>query len=364
MRREATTPGAATLLHRNPDPPPVSGDCGDWLTVVRPFLVEPLFQPAAVARLHAVASSLPGDCPGVLELRLAPGPGVVDLSLRFKEPAQARRLAERVSPPHLGDFLRRWSEPDGSFRCLHSVWLEFDLDREPQGLPIPTVCAKLLPGTEADWILDCLIPALHGKPLRDGQRQRVALCLREIPAPATLLYVFSLLSRDGDAVRLEISGLDPAGIAGYLSRVAPEALPWLGDAATLFADVERIHLSFDIGSEILPRIGIEGSFSHLPRREPRWRDLFDRLVARGLCAPEKRDAVLAWPGYDSFWTAPERWPATPRPAADFCVRSLSHVKVVCRPGSEPEAKVYLMFGPLDGSVGAASSPASRSASSA
>ena len=63
---------------------------------------------------------------------------------------------------------------------------------------------------------------------------------------------------------------------------------------------------------------------------------------------------------------PERWPAKPRPAAGYCVRRLSHVKVVCRPDREPEAKVYLMFGPLvrSAAAGAASSPASRSASAA
>ena len=340
------------------------GDCGDWLTVLGPHLVEPLFQPPAVARLHRLAANLPGDCSGVLELRLAPGPSVVDLSVPLFSPSQAPPLAEQTSSPHLRSFLRGWSDPAGPFHPLSSVWLEFDLDREPQGLPVPIVCAKLQPGCRESWILDCLIPALHERPLSPAQRRWVALCLQEIPASATLLYVFSLLSRGSEAVRLEIFGLDPAGIRGYLERVDPGLLPWVREAASLFTGVERIHLSLDIGAEILPRIGIEGSFAHLPRREPRWKELFDRLVDGGLCAPEKRDAALAWPGYDSFWTAPDRWPAKPRPAAGYCVRRLSHVKVVCRPDRAPEAKVYLMFGPLVRPGATASSPASRSASAA
>jgi hypothetical protein len=329
----------------------------DWLTVLRPHLVEPLFCPAAIARLGRLASRLPVDGPGVLEVRLAPGPGPVDLSLRLKDPAQAGALAERISPPHLASFLRRWPE----LQPIHSIWLEFDLDREPRDLPIPIVCAKLFPDTRADWIMDRLIPALQGKPLDPDQRPWIALCLREIPPPATLLYVFSLLSREGGAIRLEILGLSPAGILGYLKRLAPPAVSWVEGTAALFEGVERLHLSLDIGPGILPRIGIEGSFPRLPRREPRWGQLFDRLVSRGFCAPEKRDAALAWPGYDSFWTAAERWAMTP----GFCIRGLSHVKMVCRPDREPEAKVYLTFGPLDrsGAAGAASSPASRSASS-
>jgi hypothetical protein len=350
---------------RAPDPVNLWGDCGDWLTVLGPHLTEPLFPPPAVARLHSLAARLPGDCSGVFELRLAPGPSVVDFSLPLYAPAQAPHYAEQTSSSHLRSFLRSWSDPAGPFDQLSSVWLEFDLDREPRDLPVPVVCAKLQPTCDAEWILDCLIPALHERPLSLAQRRGVALCLQEIPAPATVLYVFSLLARGSDAVRLEIFGLDPAGITAYLERVGPGLAPWVSEPAALFAGVQRTHLSLDIGEQILPRIGIEGSFSRLPRREPGWRDLFDRLVASGLCAPEKRDAALAWPGYDNFWTSPERWPAKPKPAPGFCVRRLSHVKVICRPDRKPEAKVYLMFGPLarPGTAGA-SSTASRSASAA
>lgn len=328
----------------------------DWLTVLGPYLGQPLFSPAAIARLGRLASRLPVDGLGVLEVRLAPGPGPVDLSLRLQDAAQAGPFAERVSLPHLATFLRRWPE----LQPIRSIWLEFDLDREPGRDLIPIVCAKLLPEAGAEWVMDRLIPTLHGRHLDPEQRHWVTRCLREIPPPATLLYVLSLLSRESDAIRLEILGLNPAGIIGYLKRVAPDTVSWVGDHAVLFERVERIHLSLDIGSAILPRIGIEGSFSRLPRREPRWSRLFDGLVNHGLCAPEKRDAALAWPGYDSFWTAPERWPMAP----GFCIRNLSHVKIICRPDREPEAKAYLMFGPLDrsGAAGGASSPASRSAS--
>jgi hypothetical protein len=337
--------------------------CGHWLEVIGPHLVEPLFESAAVARVHSLAAHLPGDCAGVLEIRLAPGPSAVDLSLRLLKPSQALPLAEDISPSHLGRFFRLWSQPEGPFRSLCGVWLEFDLDGEAPEVPPPIVCAKLLPDAQAGWIMDHLFPALHGRPLEPLQRSSVARCLRSIPASASLLYVFSLLSRGSGAVRLEIFGLGPAGILEYLRAVAPQTLAWMGKETALWTGVERLHLSLDIGREVLPRIGIEGSFSRLPRREPGWRELFDRLVDRGICAAEKRDAALAWPGYDSFWTSPAQWPAAPRAAGDICVRSLSHVKLVCHPDREPEAKVYLMFGPLvsPGNAGAAISSASISA---
>ena len=85
----------------------------------------------------------------------------------------------------------------------------------------------------------------------------------------------------------------------------------------------------------------------MPEREPRWLEIFERLVKAGLCAPEKRDAALAWSGYDTFRTAPETWPVAAAGRRGFCVRSLSHIKVVCQPDRQPEAKVYLAFGWLE-----------------
>lgn len=287
-------------------------------------------------RLRSIAGLLPGDCQATLETRLAPGTGPIDLSLRF---------------------LSRWPEP------VSAIWLEFDLDKEPVGLPAPVVCAKLSRQVDPQWLTGSLLPALHDAPLSPEQRELVHAAVQEIPAPASLLYVFSLRSRGTGAVRLEIFGMGPDEILSYLGRVAPARVADAARAAPLFEGVERVHLSFDIASEILPRIGIEGSFSRLPPREPRWLDLFEDLVKRGLCAPDKRDAALAWSGYDTFWTAPAAWPREAAGIRCACARTLSHVKVVCRPDREPEAKVYLAFGPLDrsGAGAAASSAASRSA---
>jgi hypothetical protein len=319
-----------------------------------------------VRRLRSVAGLLPGDCQATLEARLASGTAPVDLSLRLLDPGQAGRMAERFPSFPLQSFLSRWPEP------VSALWLEFDLDRAPRKprtsqtsrtLPFPVVCAKLPRTVDADWLADGLLPALHGAPLLPEQRELVHRAVQEIPAPASLLYAFSLRSRGQGAVRLEIFGMEPAQILDYLGRVAPARVSDAAGIAPLFEGVERIHLSFDVASEVLPRIGIEGSFSRLPPREPRWPGLFDRLVERGLCSPEKRDAALAWSGYDSFWTAPAAWPLDKTGIGSTCVRTLSHVKAVCRPGREPEAKVYLTFGPLErsGAGAPASSPANRSA---
>jgi len=278
---------------------------------------------------------LPAPLLAALEVRLSAEAGPIDLSLRVKERDEALHLAQLAFPSPVPSFLSRWAAAEASLSPVHSIWLEFDLDREPEGIPAPLVCAKLFPDpANPGWLTGSLFPSLQGNPLTPGQRQLVEHCHRAIPPPAYLLYAFSLLARGSEAVRLEIFGLDPGGIVSYLETVAPEAVPWVAGEAALFEGVERIHLSLDLGEEVLPRIGIEGSFARLPGREPRWRELFERLASRGLCDPGKRDAVLAWVGSDSW------------PAGGFCFRKPSHVKVVCRPGREPEAKAYLLVGNL------------------
>lgn len=333
----------------------------DWLSVFAPKLTEPLFASETVGRLRGLARTLPGDCQGVLEVRLASGAAQVDLSLRLLTAAQACGLAARLSSCAVGEFLSLWSKPDGPLAPVRSVWLEFDLDQEEP--PAPVVCAKLPADVDSGWLLGTLLPALRGDPLSRGQRALILTCLESLPRSAHLLYVFSLRARGSDAVRLEVFGMEPSQMLDYLRRVAPRTVPAAQEITPCFEGVERLHLSLDVAAEIRPRIGIEGSFPRQPHREPRWKELFDRLESRGLCSAGKRDAALAWPGYDSFWTAPEPWPIAEMGSRGFCGRGLSHLKVVGRTDREPEAKAYLEFGPFDRASDAASlsSTAGRSA---
>lgn len=334
--------------------------CAHWLSVLEPRLIPPLFDSVALGRLCSLAAVLPGERQGILEARLAPGSGPVDLSLRLLTYFQACGMAEWLPPSPEKDFLLRWSEPGGPLSPVRSVWLEFDLVQEPLDDPVPVICARLPGYADRGWLMSTLLPALLGKSPSARQRDRILSCLSVLPSSASLLYIFSLRARGSDAVRLEISGLDTPQLLDYLREVAPERLSETARGASLLEGVERLQLSFDVTEKILPRIGIAGSFPRQPERELGWQSLFARLVEEGLCSPEKRDATLAWPGYDSFWMTPERWPIAEIGPRGFCVRALSHLKIVCRPDRPPEAKAYLVFGPLDRSGAGASSAASRS----
>ncbi len=314
---------------------------GDWLHVVQPFLATALLDASALHRLRRGAGLLSLDCLGIIETRLAAKESEADLSIRLPRPGQAPRITGQIQPLHLQGFLSRWAEQ--GWKPVPALWLEFDLDQDRPTLPPPLLCAQLAPNTDPLWLADSLLPALHGQPLGADQRALVLHCAREIPPPAHLLYAFSLLPRPGAAVRLEILGLGASEAQAYLSRVAPHVLPTLAEIAPLLAGTENPHLSFDITSEVLPRIGLEGAFPRQPKREPRWAAILERLVEQGLCSAEKRAAILAWPGQDSFWTAPERWPVEAVGVGGRLIRFLSHLKVVGQPGRPPLGKAYLGF---------------------
>jgi hypothetical protein len=313
----------------------LSTTCDDWLTFVRPWLAEALVGHQAFERLREIALQLPGDGLAALEIRLAPAVEAVDLSLKV---LQLRGLADTSFSPQTRQFLRRWSA--GELPSVVSVWLELDAERSGAGLPDPVLCAEVERGADPVQTLDAVFQTLDA-----SQRAWALRCIAEIPPPARLLYVFDLRARGTRDLRLEILGLAPHAAPAFLARLAPHLAPAVAKAAPLLAGAERPHVSFDVGPEgIGSRAGLEGSFVKWPHREPRWRELFDRLVDRGLCAPEKRDAVFAWPGQETFWSSPERWPAKAAGTRGVCVRALSHVKVVVRPGCAPEAKAYLLFG--------------------
>jgi hypothetical protein len=324
-----------------------------WLTTVRPHLPRALVDTAAGLWLADVARMVPAHCTGALEVRLSAGDPLVDLSVRLAHPDQARQMARRVAPPHLARFLAAWSRSDELRAAVPALWLELDQAANGRSgsaaapaartLLAPGICAQLAPGWRPGWLEDRLLPALQGRALSLAQRRTVRRCCDAVPAGVRLLYVFSMLSRRADSVRLELLALGAWPLAEYLARIAPQAAPELAALSPLGQGAERTHLSFDVGDAVLPRIGIEWSFRRPPRREPRWAQLFARLAGRGLCSEEKRQAVLAWPGGDTFWTAPREWPVETHGIGGSCRRVLSHVKVVHRPDREPEAKAYLLL---------------------
>lgn len=244
-------------------------------------------------------------------------------------------------PPHTQSLIQRWAERDPELAAVAAIWLE--LDYAPKApLPSPIICVRLQAPWTRRWLSESFLTALLGRAPQDSEVDFLNRAVATMPANADLLYLFDLSARGG-SFRLEVYCQDLQTVSNCFDAWALNGAR-LPRSFQLLDDCDRYHLSADFdGRGLGPRIGLEASMVKLPAREPRWRDLLDRLVDTGLCRPEHVPALLAWPGYDTRSSAPNRWPSE---APGYCVRALSHVKLVTWPDREPEAKVYLLFQPV------------------
>ncbi len=183
--------------------------------------------------------------------------------------------------------------------------------------------------------------------------ETLAGCFRALSPSEHVFQVGLMMSRGTEAVRLciQLDTLERA--VEYLAEVG-----WSGSGTDLRGVLEpvarivdRVCLDIDAGETVHPKVGLECYFNgnRQPRTEPRWAELLDLLVADGLCTPEKREALLAYPGYADERTATVPWPEAPRQASRLLggrslstfVRALHHVKISYHPDEPPEAKAYL-----------------------
>jgi len=323
---------------------------------------EPLFPPAARARLRAIPDPLPPvACAGALECRLEAGARQVDLEVCFRgAPQTRRRLAEALAGPARGvpadprwqralSVLRAWSEPaHPGARWVAAAWLELDAPPGAPGPPAPFAVLTLDPeggvaGGRIDrrWLQRAAGGALEllagGPTSLDGVG--MAALLRALPPSAQLLHLaLRPAGPEGDATLRAVTRLPWRGLPGLLARLDwPGSLPELQMLLERLCSRTLVHsVNLDLGPRGAgPRVGIEFHFPTYLEADPRWCGLFDALEAAGACAPAARRALAAW-------TRP-RTEALP-PGSIKVHRELL-VKVVHRPGAPLRAKAYLAFAP-------------------
>ena len=274
------------------------------------------------------------------------------LPLQFFQQPEWRQIAE---------FSEAWANETSLLqKQIKCFWLEFDM---PETLPttfIPSVFfgpEKLPEGIASNdasqyhWLLDSALPLLRGQQLSKKIQHHVLNCIKKMPATASLFQVGTMLSRSSTDVRLYINKIDPKDIIPYL-----KTLGWsdeTGEFQSLIDGLQdkanRFVLSFDVTETgIGPRLGIECSFaSNRFHQETRWKKLFDYLVEKAMCLPEKRDALLGYPGVEHTnisGSVIKPLASASRHLDDLLsgtvVRYISHIKVAYHPGRALEAKAY------------------------
>jgi hypothetical protein len=350
---------------------PRPGTMEDTLRALAGCIPAPLVSATAYGHLLEVGRWLPGALTSGfgLECRLGEADPRADLLLCVTAQEDGREILAGLSA-HAGlpeelqavaewrrirDFCRQWSAPGSLLQDFVSdFWFEFDVAGALPASPLPSIffcfgeravpaeaaAAAELAGQSGRAIASGL-ELLWGRPLDPDLRRNLERCLRAIPAGAQVFALGAMLARRVDAVRFCVKNLPPERILDYLGEIG-----WAGAGgelraliASLSGLVDRMHLDVDLASRVLPAVGLECSFSgrRQPAQEPRWRAFLDHLVSAGLCRPEKRDALLGWPG---------RHHCFEDLAGEFVVESyfnklLGHVKIGLDAGGAAQAKGYL-----------------------
>ena len=292
------------------------------------------------------------------------------------------RHAQPASGP-LSAFCRQWTAPGSALRNLiDHVWLEYDVeqDRSPDeaplsasaegGVPRQAVAVhrsrdEAPPSTPGVFCslrrshrTACSAPtlwrsaltaleALTGRRPSHTVQQCLFDCIARLPLESGIPHVGFMASRRLPTVRLCIAKLPTAAAEHFLAATAGVGGRDVADIARLasLSDgpggplyIPMLHLDIDERRGFLPRVGMERQFARscqlIGRTGARERSLLDVLTARGLCTPDKRDALLKWPGCSVAMMPHELW-------WSVVERRVNHVKFVYGTDSGIETKGYL-----------------------
>jgi hypothetical protein len=291
-------------------------------------------------------------------------------SMSGEREALANLIREKVLPTEFisnlewqntCNFVLEWANRGSIlYHNVLGMWFEFDMVENSPETPVPCIFLHTIPlriTKEEDtekihWLTKRALPLVTGKEIPEKIEQNLFQAIQQLPKNALIMDAGVMLSRPTVGVRLIIAKIHPDQIVPYLTKLGwseeNEQLPVL--LKELQQNVTRIVLHITITENgIDQKIGLECSFAsdryHL---ETGWSSFFNYLVKKGLCLPEKKDALLQFTGVEQEDTKRDFNTTMYRPTVkiendDFSgalVRYISHIKLVYEPNHELYAKAY------------------------
>lgn len=355
----------------------------NYFELLQPYINPTLISPEYVSAIRRLAGKFPTFVANVFgfESRLSSTEQRTDFALNmtskgcelFAQNRFYKSLSEiscqETKWNQISDFFQEWGKTNESpFADANCVWLEFDVDRLSPEQLVPGVIlfgywlehneSKMVVHRPLEWLTGTALPILRGAPLPDYLVRNFLHCI-DLAMPATYFQVGTMLSRKIDVLRLCIFNITGDEIINYLSRIGrKDSIKEIEQAISDFSGlVDSLCLHVDVGKTIYPRIGLELLYNNLhpwkrqPQKETRWFQLFDKLVARGLCTPQKREALLIWPGYEPIGQSSQEQQINSM-SNGLLLRGLQHIKLVFSPNQLPEAKAYFgaAFNPMPSKV--------------
>ena len=357
----------------------------NYIKVVAPYIPQQLISTEHLSHIQKIATLLPSASANIFafECRLGEMTPRADFFLCANASAGGRDVLAGHHPTmnlpkellinsvwsKIHDFCLDWANPTSPlYKNADNIWFEFDVDGEPPEIPIPSLffgVKKLQPLHTKNqlqyedsahiyqWGTNTALKLLDIKISLELQR-KLFDCFSLLPPGAEVFHIGVMLSRESEALRLCVRGIPPEKIVDYLSIIG-----WTGSVQELNSLVydlskfaEDIHIAFDVGNIVFPKIGFECCFGTQNPNDSQLRAFLDYLVASGMCLPVKRDAILNYPGYCHEKSNPELWPSNLIQMSSLLgesflssfARILNHIKVVYEPGNSLEAKAYLFMG--------------------
>ena len=258
----------------------------------------------------------------------------------------------------IGNFTEYWVNPKSIlYDKVLGLWFEFDTSCSLKNASIPGIFIHTIPIknnsklSDYNWITQTAIPMLIGRELSVRVEQKIKECIKKIPSNTSLYQVGTMLSRATEKIRLVFKGIKLNQIIPYLNSIGwsndnKELLIFLNEIKNY---VNRIVLHISIGEQVDPKIGIECSFyTGYSYKEEEWSSFLDYLIDKGICLPEKKSALLNYPGVEQEDTnldfnLQSYMPSVMIPDNNYTsalVRFISHVKIVYKPNHPLDAKAY------------------------
>ena len=344
----------------------MSGSLNDYLKLAARFVQPALISPEALDDIARIGRFLPHLTASGFECRLGDPVPRADLGCRFWPAERGPRYLAGINDEgdnlpifllreqpwqRIQAFAARWAEPGTLLHQeIEDIFLEFDVDGAPPEIPIPAIFLDFHKhAVHRVQTMREVLTLLWGEAMTPEVEHRVVHCVESLPDGAVLYSMGAMFSRGLKGVRLYLNHLRAPEIPDYLQRVG-----WPGSLAAIAELVAwmppDLMLCIDVGARLGPKVGVQyHDTENMQHSAPKWLAFLDRLVAKGLCLPGKRDALKVWLGHVHERSHKDSWPANLRALSErlgpkvmsVFVRLINHIKVSYEPDRPLEAKAYL-----------------------
>ncbi len=331
----------------------------DHFSVIEPCISSSLIDKARVDSVKKLCALFPFDIADDFgfESRLGNREAFCDFAMQITKGSKGALILAAKSPiasianlltedpfwKNISRLFAIWANPELILsKMVTAFWLEFDWQKASYNL-IPNIFFELKNENHATrlthWqsvhqVLDVIYNTLFNIPFPSDLAATLNSCIINLPDKARLYQIGFMVPRKTEGVRLVISRLNPETCFDYLQKISwPGEEDIIRDQVSLFSGkFDSIMYNINIGSEVLPYLGLELFLNELkrPACSPQHIEVLDFLASQSLLLESKKEGLIRFCGRK---TASYFYPV-------FYLNGINHFKYVYKKNAPPELKGY------------------------